>query len=245
LGVAQRRPLTVILPAILLLAVGLALGILKKPTFTATDRAGLQINSSQPTALGGITEATVAEAATFSRAATSNAVVDAAAQAVGLNPVVVANSVSAAPVPQSGDIDIVASAKSSGLAMRLVNAVSNSMSEYIAVQTSASSDSGLLLRQYEAASTSLHSLQRPGAATRFGTLQAVRLKVETLKLEYQNGLLAPVTKLIVFSRATTASSDRVSKALLLGLIGVVAGAVIGFALCALRARRLHRPIRAA
>ena len=234
IAVAKQHPLIVILPALLLLAVGVALGVVRQPNFTATGQASVQIASSEPSALGGISEATPTTAAGLSRAVASNAVVNPVATAVNLNPRAVLAAISATPVPQSGDISFTATSRSANLAVRLVNAVTAALSRYVSTQANVSSNAPLVLAQYQAALAKLSQVQSDPNA-----VQAAKLRVGTLKAEYQQDILAPTTRLVVFSTATTASSDRKPIVELFGILGLVAGLAAGCALCALQARRMN------
>ena len=256
--VARRWPAVVIVPALVLMIVGAALGLLRSPTYTASDQAGVQIVSSDSAALGGITEATVAQAATFARAATSDQVINSAARALGLRRSQIAGTVSATPVAMSGNITVRATASSAARAVRVVNAATDSLRAYVASATNTASRLATLLAQYQAANADAHRLSAAlarlvgqtgtaaGSATQsaavnqaYAAVQAANLQVDTLKSTYQSALSAPVTRLNVFARATSASSDKKSTTALLGVLGLVVGLSVGFGLCALRAPRLQ------
>jgi hypothetical protein len=243
-AVAIRSPLMVILPALLLLAVGLAVGLLRQPTFAATSQTTLQITSNQPSALGGISEATPTTAASVSRAVTSAQVLDPVARELHLSRQQVAAAVSATPVPLSGNISLTASAGTSSQAIQLVNATTRSLSQFVTTQANPSFAAPAVLAQYQAALARLHQLQ-VASPQDYAAVQTAMLQVASLKTQYQNDLQAPTTRLVIFNTPTSASSDRMSKLALLGILGLVAGLAGGFALCALRAERLNRSISGA
>lgn len=244
-AVAVRRPWTLIVPALLLLGVGLIVGLVRQPSFTATSQTTLQITSNQPAALTGISAATPTEAASVSRAVTSAQVLDPVAAELGLSRQHVAAAVSATPVPMSGNITLTATGGSSSQAVRLVNALTQSLSQFVTTQTNASVAAPAVLTQYQAALRRLHQLQSvPNSLQNYAAVQTAILQVGSLKSQYQNDLQAPTIRLITFNTATSASSDRNSKLALLGIIGLVAGLAGGFALCALRAQRLNRSMSA-
>ncbi len=234
----------VILPALLLLAVGLAVGLLRQPTFAATSQTTLQITSNQPSALGGISEATPTTAASVSRAVASAQVLDPVARELHLSRQQVAAAVSATPVPLSGNISLTSTAGTSSQAIQLVNATTRSLSQFVATQANPSFAAPAVLAQYQAALAQLHQLQAASPQD-YAAVQTAMLQVASLKNEYQNDLQAPTTRLVIFNTPTSASSDRMSKLALLGILGLVAGLAGGFALCALRAQRLNRSISGA
>jgi capsular polysaccharide biosynthesis protein len=257
----RRRPWIVALSAIFFLVVGVVLGIQRAPQYSASTHMVVQIGTSEPAALGGISQAVVAEAASFSRAITSNAVVDPTARSLGLSPEDVSGRVSATPVPQSGDITVTATGSSPRAAVRLVNAVSSSLSSYVVSVSNPGEEPAAILSKYEAVAATVRTLKREAGrlAARLGAtgavapalgrlearLQAALLRQETLKIQYQSALLAPTTRLIAFDRPTSASSDRQSRAALLGFIGLLFGLVVGLAALALGSSRAARRARPA
>jgi hypothetical protein len=215
----------------------------------------LQIGTSEPAALGGITEAVIAQAASYSRAIESKAVVAPTARSLGLSPKEVSSHVSASPVAQSGNIIVTATGSSPRAAIRLANAVSTNLIRYVALTSNPGVKPAAILTKYESAAVTVRSLKRGveriaarvrgGAkgetlARLEGRLQAALLQQETLRTEYQRALLAPTTRLIAFDHPTTASNDRRSKAALLGFIGLLFGIVVGFVAVSLGARRSAR-----
>jgi capsular polysaccharide biosynthesis protein len=253
---ARKRPLVVILCGICFLAVGVILGLQKAPEYAASTRMVVQIGTSEPTALGGIAEAVVVEAASFSRAIESNAVIAPTAAALGLTLGEVAGHVSATPVAQSGDITVTATGSSSAAAVSLANAVSNSLSRYVELVSNPGQKPTVILAEYERAGARVRTLQRrvSDLAAHLGSagaesvplgrlearLQAAILRRETLKMHYQSALLAPTTRLTAVVRPTSASSNRSSKVALLGVVGLIFGIVVGLVVVTLDASRAAR-----
>jgi hypothetical protein len=232
-GSARGRPWVLVLFGIFFMVVGVFLGIQRAPRYSASTRMVVQIGTSEPAALGGISQAVVAEAASFSRAIQSNAVIDPTATSLGLSPEDISSRVSATPVAQSGDINVTATGSSPTAAVQLANAVSSSLSSYVAVVSNPGEQPAVILSKYEAA-----------AATALGRLearmQAALLRQESLKIQYQGALLAPTTRLIAVYRPTGASSDRQSRVALLGFIGLLFGLVVGLAAVTLGSSRAAR-----
>jgi hypothetical protein len=184
-------------------------------------------------------------------------VTEPAAKSLGISPGVVSANVSATPVPQSGGITVTATGDSARAAIRLVKTVSASLIKYVASVSNPGQEPTAILSKYEGAAVAVQALKRKvdqlatkanvksKEASALGVaearLQAALLRQESLKIQYQSALLGPTTRLITVSSPTGASSDRQSRASLLGFLGLLFGLVVGFAALAQGARRV-RPV---
>jgi len=240
LDVVRRHPRLVVVPALVLLAIGLALGALRKPTYSSTARGAIEIGLSAGTALSGISEATPSYADTFSRAATSDWVLNAVAQTTGIGHDAITAAVSATPVAQSGGINIVATAPSPTRATRLVNAVAASLSAYVAGQANSAAAAAALLAQYQGTEGELQRLEGERSAENSAAVQALNEKASSLRVAYREAVTGPQIHFIVLNTASSASSDRLAKLALLGILGLVAGTAAGLTACAVKASLTRR-----
>lgn len=237
LTVARSRPHLIVVPALVLLVIGIVIGVARTPTYTATDSAALQITTTEPSALGGVTEATPVEAATFSRAATADAVVQQIKTATGVSKAQVTASVSASPVPQSGNMELRATAKTEPEAVRLVNALASALARFVA--THSAPDARSVLQEYVLATEDVNRLKADQSPQAAAELQAALLRSASLQRQYQALVAAPSRRLVIFTDATTASGDRSAMTALLAVLGLLAGLSLGMLLCAWRARKTN------
>ena len=130
-----------------------------------------------------------------------------------------------------------------------VNAATDSLGGYVA-QISRQGDPSAALARYQdaisfyqrQAARANQLAQRAGAnsadvKSAQAAAEAAALQRDTLKQKYEATELAPVTSVIVMQRATSATNDKRSKIELLGILGLVAGALVGTALALARANR--------
>lgn len=140
IGTAARRHwLLLTMGALTVAAAAIAYGLERSPTYTATARLYVQIESHDPAALANVAQAQAALAVSFSRAVTATAVIDSAAGVTRTPPNTVARSVSGTPIPDSPVIKVAARAGQPQAAIRRANAVSVALASYVHDLTSSSS----------------------------------------------------------------------------------------------------------
>jgi capsular polysaccharide biosynthesis protein len=245
-----RHPFLVILPAVILLAVGVVLGSKKAPTYSATATINVGKADIATQATPGYVQASEALAASYSRLVTSQHVAVPAAQAVGESPSSVASRISAVPIPNEPTFTITATDSTPQSAVRLARATVSSIVKY--AQQSQTNQGGptQLLNRYHQIQTQADTLQAkadrlqgqlqvstPGVTQAEVTnakvaAQTLTLRAQALSNQYlnlaQNGA-APSLDVLIDPTSPT-SSDRTSNREKYGVVGAVAGLVIGLAL---------------
>ncbi|MEA2443456.1 MAG: hypothetical protein QOJ12_748 [Thermoleophilales bacterium] len=260
-GVLQaiaRAPRLVVVPMVVLAALGAGLGYARSPNYTATSEESVgPLDISNPAAIGSVVQASQQLAAVYSRAIRSNAVRRDVARAV---PRAAPTSLSATPVPASPLIRISATSDDSKSAVAVANAASRALIAY-AVRNTQTGDIEAVQKRFRAAALSVveqqRTVQRIGATYRRAPTSANRsqldgaranaeaavLKREALRQQYQTiqQTLRTSPVLQSFNGAAGATSDRLRAVQILALIGLVAGGAAGAALAtSLLNRRIAR-----
>ncbi len=259
-GTAVRRhPLIIIICVVLLVAGGAAVGLRRKPVYTATARLEVgDLNLAAPGALSGYAAASQALAASYARAVTASAVVAPVARQMHLPQSAVTAELSATPVPLSATFDVTASSPTSSRAVRLANAASVALSKYVASLNSTSPASGRLLAQLRTASTKFETAKAKasGIARALTHSKSARLNnalvaaqaqvdatsanLDAVRTAYADSLQAETStsRAQLLSPAVQATSDRVKKLEISLFVGLAAGLLLGIVLATLRARRV-------
>lgn len=246
-----RHPLLALIPILLLTGGGIALGLSRATTYKAEARVSVGRVDVPAYTLQGVVIGNQTLAAGYARAIAANRVATLAGAAVGIPAPEAAARLSASPIPESTLIRIEAKETSRDTAVRLANAGAGALISYVAGLNRSQQSTGLL-DQYRTAQartdtrrTRLTKLLRATlpdaraiAAARL-SLATAQLASQTLSAQYQNSAGAPSSQnnLQLIVPASSAKSDRVSSLERLGLVGLVAGLVVGIALALLRANR--------
>jgi uncharacterized protein involved in exopolysaccharide biosynthesis len=235
--------------AVAFAAMGVAIGVVRKDTYTAA--ATLQVGKVNPNSPGfyGFVQSASQLATAFSRAITAGPVLSKVHKHLGLSPGLASARLSAAPIPSSPAFRVIATGPSQRDAIHLANVTSGALIAYEAQANTYNPETKRLLHEYHSASLKLAQadakaneaaheyalypypkqraeLQRAQAARAAASLEA-QVRANNYQLSAQStttGLLS------LLAGAQTASSDRSSKIQLLGFIGLLGGAVIGCAL---------------
>ena len=247
----KRRPLLALLPVIVFVAAGAALGVARHPVYTASTRLYVQVPASDPSALFSLTDAAAGLASAYSRAVDANAVVDAVARDLSADPAAVSGRTAATPVPGSPVVKVIAQASSSSAAVKLANATAHELQRYTTTLNESSASSNAAIATYTAA---LHDVTRaqarvraikaaiavaPSAAARArlaaarADLDVALLRRDAAKARYSTLQTGQQPTLVPLQRAALATSDRRSRLELFVFIGLLAGAVLGCALATL------------
>ena len=243
-----RHPLLVILPALVLAGVGLAVGLLREPVHTAEARINVGRIDVPAYTLQGVTVGNITLAASYSRAVTAPAVVRGASRDTGISAEDVREQLSASPVPGSTLILVEAEADSAERAQQLANAGAGRLINYVTDLNVRQQESRSLnrfrraQREVEKVRARLIRLaRRPGANA--AAIEKTRLNLRTAELAarsvgnrvFQASVVPPPENLLqLVVPAATSDSDETSVLQELGLIGLVAGLVVGIALALLR-----------
>lgn len=261
LQAARRYPLLVIAPALLLLAVGVAIAMQRTPVYTADARLTVgRINLNAPGALAGYASATQALASQFARSATAQPVVEQISDELDIPEDRVRRRISASPIPESPIFTVRATARNPEGAIALANATSESVVRYAREFNDRDPDSSALLAEYKETSNTLaqrqarldelrsrfgddvtgaerRSLARARASRDFWSLREQAVEARYLAA---TGGEASSRLIEVLNPAEKAASDRLRYVQILGFAGLVTGLLLGFGLATLWANRVLR-----
>ncbi len=256
-----RNKLLVCVVVALCAALGVAYGLSRAPSYTAS--ATLQVGQVNPNSPGfyGYVQSAAALASAFSRAVAAEPVLAAVQQKLKLAPAAAAARLSAEPIPVSPAFRVIATGPSRTAATALANVAAAALIEYESQSNSANPQAKTLLHEYVEASFALQRasalfthLERDKRAStearaRAGAERtAAEVKVKAIGNSYVGAVTsqAPRSGLVsLIAGATSASSDHRSKVEMFGLIGLLAGVVLGCLAAFLRERRWpgRRPAR--
>ena len=242
--------------AVLLAAGGVAVGLKRKPVWTAS--ATLQVGRANPNSPGfyGFVQSATDLATTFSREVDADGVLARIQRATGLAPTEAVRRISASPIPDGAAFQVFATGPSGPAAIRLANVAAGATVSYLGSTSFIGGDAGAIYGQYRAESLQLAQAQaqvqrlKNNAGPNNPTNQAlVKAEAQASSLQARTGALSaaytqaiesgPTVSSLVspLSRALTASSDRKHKIELFGIAGLVAGLLIGGAAAILREQR--------
>lgn len=257
--------------AALLCAGGIAVGVKRKPVWSANSTVQVgQVNPNSPGFYGFVQSAT-ALATTFSRAITANGVLSIIHQKTGLGPAEAASRLTATPVPDGAAFSVIATGPTSQSAVNLANSAAAAMVSYEATNNSNSgattSNATTILNEYRAQSAQLahdkaivqkvenqasanggtSDPTNPALVKAQANADLAQGRSNALSAAYTQALEAqqpPGTMLSPLASALTASSDRKHKLELFGFVGLAAGLLIGGALAIVLEQRRARRLAA-
>jgi hypothetical protein len=197
-------------------------------------------------ALPGYVSAATALASTYARIATSDAVASAVAKQMGLPVSAVSARLSATPVPDDPVIMIVGTGPSADAARRLASSGAHALVSYVAHMVGSSAAAQATLARYTSANDQLLRLDTrvsrlranrvPGSTATSASLKAaltrqarVSLQVRALASDYVSQNLATTSGASpqVLTASSPPGNDRSSKIEDFGVIGLVAGLLLG------------------
>jgi capsular polysaccharide biosynthesis protein len=252
----MHSKLVVCLVAGIVALMGAAYGLSRQKTYTAA--ATLQVGQVNPNSPGfnGYVQSAAALATAFSRAITAEPVLATVRLKLGLTPATASARLSAAPIPASPAFRVVATGPTEAAAVALANITANAVIAYEGQSNSANPEAASLLNEYREASLQLqaitanlaHLKPSKGSSSAAGTrVESEKSAAEVRTRAISNAYVAVVTSqaprtglVSLVAGASSASNDRDSKVEVLGLIGLLAGVVIG---CVLATLREHRRLR--
>jgi len=244
--------LIVILCAVAMGLAGVAYGLVRQPTYTAS--ASLQIGQVNPNSPGflGYVQSASSLATAFSRSIAAAPVLDSVDKKLGLPPTQATQRLSSEPIPLSPVFRVIATGSSESQATRLANVAAGAIVAYESHSNSANPQANSLLKGYrgtaldvQRAKAKLGSLEEEGAPSPAlleaeAAKIAAQVKLKAIGNAYNAAIVsqAPRTGLVtLLAGATSAESDRSSKIELYGFIGFLIGLVVGCAVAVLRERR--------
>jgi len=247
---------------------GLAVGLKRKPVYTANSSVQVgQVNPNSPGFYGFVQSATDL-ATTYSRAVTANGVLSIVHQKTGLTPQEAASRLTATPIPDGAAFSVIATGSSSQSAVNLSNTAAAAMISYEAThQSNGGSGSSNAASLYQAYKTETQTLAHDKAIVQkienqtnhnsTGTpnpSNPALIKAQAnadLAEGHANALAAAYTQaletqqpagtlLSPLANALSASSDRTHKLELYGFVGLAMGLLIGGATAVLLEQRRVR-----
>jgi hypothetical protein len=261
-AILSRWPV-VILCALLLAGAGVALGLRRHPTYSASAQINIGRLDVTAQSMPGFAQASQNLTVAYSRLVTIDPVVEPAAKRLDLTPRELRARLSSRSIDKSSIFYVLATGPSSGAAQDAANVTAGAVIKFLERNQDTSHERTLLLREYRRIGARLVKLQRDlakaGAALNQGGESAAekatfaRLTVDRdeAKLEargiaatYQQKDFgtAATSGLQIVRPAASASSDRVRYSVLLGGAGLIGGAVIGAGLALLMHRRRRRRV---
>jgi uncharacterized protein involved in exopolysaccharide biosynthesis len=255
-GLLSRWP-WLLFPAVLLCAAGIAVGLLRAPTYTARAELTVGRASVLSTGSSAVDQASANLAQVYSRLVASDAVTDRVARRTGASPAFVRAHVSAAPVVNTSVFAITAVGATRSDATRLSDAALEATTRYIGRRTDPVTLRRRVLLRFRAAAAETRDLQGQitAAGKAGGSPTAVRQKIDTIiprLIEAQLRQTAAAatftqsqettspsttTGLEILHTARATTSDRSAYAQKLGLTGAAAGLLLGLIGASLRERR--------
>ncbi|MCW2988307.1 MAG: hypothetical protein JWM24_1245 [Solirubrobacterales bacterium] len=246
---------TIAVCAIVFALIGLGFGILRSPTYTASTTLQVgQVNPNSPGFLGYVQSAS-SLATAFSRAIAAAPVLAQVDSKLGLSAAAATSRLSAEPIPLSPAFRVIATGPSAESAMRLANVTSAAVVGYESKANSANPQARSLLFAYREATASLRraevqvdSLSASGGPRDLIAAEAIRSAAKVKLHGIEDAYVAAVTSqapreglVSLLAGATSATSDRRSKAQLYAFLGLLAGLVVG---CLVAVGREHRRLAA-
>jgi len=247
----------VLIPVVLLVGAGLALGLLRAPQYTATANLSVDFGAQNPSSLSGSVTAAQALAESYARAIDATPVVHQVSRKTDTPRSEVADHISASPIPDSTLVKVNGIGDSADAATRLANVSATALTRYIATLNGTRQGSAPVLAQFRQAESvyqdrlnhqeelAARAAANPSDETTARELQGARVKTQVALLKknsvgelYGASQQAYVAPLRFLNVASSASSDRLSRLQLLGFIGLVAGLAVGAALATVKANRL-------
>jgi capsular polysaccharide biosynthesis protein len=264
LGDALRHHwLLVAICTVLGVAVGVAAGLSRSPVYSSSTgltigQLNLSVQSIPGFATGG-----QALADSLSRSITAPQIIDPAAKKLNIAPSYVASHVSASPVSRTSTFLVYASGGSPQEAIDMANTVAESMLSYSQRTQDNPQTSRRLLAEFQSASRDQARAQRAldrittaedesttgASASHDSSYAQAKAKLEELQLRtrvagqaYSNSEQAVAAGAVIerLAPARAATDDKSSRIQLFGVIGAIAGALLGAALAVLRTARSAR-----
>jgi hypothetical protein len=239
--------------AVLLALIGIAFGLTRQTTYTAS--ATLQVGQVNPNSAGflGYVQSASSLATAFSRSIAAAPVLATIEQRLDLETADLTPRLSAEPIPLAPAFRVIATGSSEADAIRLANTTAAAVTNYENRSNSSNPQARSLLDDFGQASLELkrneaHLAELEGESASSDDLakaqaerSSAQIKLKGLSTAYVAAVAtqAPSEGLVsLLAGATSASSDHKEKVELYGFLGLLAGLVLGCAAAVLREQRL-------
>ena len=219
--------------------VGIAYGLQRNEVYTAETELSVGRVDVATQAIPGFVAASRTLADTYSRAITARQVVGRISRKTGLSPAEVIDRVTAAPIPETATMQVLADEESGAAAMKLANVASRTLVDYVQETNRFNPQTKDLLARYRRAADEFSRAKVVRDAAQGGTLDAqssaqaavleAKLRMRAAASLYgssQAGQASPNT-LILLSPASLAESDQDSTVQRAGFAGAVGGGILG------------------
>jgi len=247
----MRHKALIAVVSLLVALLGLAFGLLRSPTYEAS--ATLQVGQVNPNSPGfySYVQSSSSLATAFSRSIYAAPVLGTVERKLGIPVERAAPRLTSEPIALSPAFRVIAEGGSEKEAMALANTAANAVIAYEAKANSADPQSAGLLGEYRDATKELRQAGERVASRKLGdseqellTAEAQRSAAKVRQKAIANAYIAAVGSaaprdglVSLLAGATTAKSDRNSKAQLFAFIGLLLGIVLGCAAAVLLERR--------
>lgn len=247
----RLRPWLLALCVVAFTGAGVVAGLSRTPVYTAEARSAVSRIDVTTQSLPGFAAGVQSLAVAYSRIIGAQQVIDATAATLGEDPGVVSDRLSAAPIPESPLFRVFGTGTSPEQAIATANAASRALRDYVTKVNAQNPDAARIYGRFTQAVTAKQKAAADLAAARAtgdpnaiatatAALAGANLKVDTLRGLYaqaQQGT-ASANVIQVITPARTAFSDRRSTLQRLAVTGLVAGVLVGLALCMLLGGRV-------
>lgn len=239
--------------AVLLTLIGIAYGLSRPRTYTTS--ATLQVGQVNPNSPGffGYVQSAASLATAFSRAIDAEPVLKAVQRKLNVMPRQAIARLSASPIPTSPAFRVVATGPTELAAVQLANVAARALIVYEGQSNSTNPQAESLLTEYQEASLDLRravahvghdSRKKHGFTSALAAAEARRnaaaVKLRAIGVAYTNAVASrgPSSGLVsLVAGAAGASSDRSANTEKFGLLGLLAGVVVGCVVAILLDRR--------
>ena len=257
----RRYPVVALFPIIVLAAIGVMLGVRRSPIYTSSSQLNVGVPTASSSATPGYELSAEQLASSYSRQATSSTYFAAVGRQAHLSEGAVAARLSSSAVPSSTTFYVNATGPSTSSSISLAKTATRVLKAQINASERQNGTAQLLQRyrslqaqanQLAAMSGKLHGQNSSGAKTiPASQLMAAQLAAQTAELRAQaaserytqSANQGVSTNLAVLNLARSATSDRASVTERYGIVGLIAGIVIGIALAFIVARLRFRAVR--
>lgn len=243
LSAISRHKWVVGVCAVLLALIGTGYGLSRHRTYTTS--ATLQVGQVNPNSPGffGYVQSAASLATAFSRAIDAEPVLDAVQRKLKVTPSQAIARLSAEPIPTSPAFRVIATGPTELAAVQLANVAARAVIAYEGQSSSTNPQAESLLHEYREASLDLRravanvahdSREKHGYTSTLAAAEAEKnaaaVKLRAIGVAYTNAIASrgPSSGLVsLVAGAAGASNDHSAKTEKFGLVGLLAGIVIG------------------
>ncbi|MFL5845912.1 MAG: hypothetical protein ACJ762_14590 [Solirubrobacteraceae bacterium] len=246
-----RHLILFLLPILVLAGTGVAYGLLRDPHYKAEARVSIGSLNISTQGLPGFTSAATNLAAAYARTIDAAAIVDPAAQAAEIPSGRARDDLDASAIPETPLLRVEASDADAKVALTLANKAADALIAHVLDLNRRANLRDDVLYKYKRAAAKVATLQRqiavvgpkaPAVEDLNGRLQTAILRRDALGTIYNVAAAGEISEnlLQVVAPAAEAESDRDTTVQRFGLIGGLAGLLIGLVLAAARESRQQR-----